>query len=106
MKEQAIVGQILEYCGRASIPAVHVRNTGGIYRDSRGEVKFGRSRYSQKGAPDILLCHRGIAFGFEVKSMEGVKSAEQYEWQTKWEKQGGRYFIVRSLDDFLKCLSA
>ena len=76
----------------------------------------------KKGSPDILVWtsgryYRGIypddfpnlkksirSLALEVKSESGKLSPTQKIWQDKFEKLGGEYYIVRSLEDVLKIL--
>lgn len=39
------------------------------------------------------------AIAFEVKSAKGKQRDSQIAFQKRWEKAGGRYYIVRSIED-------
>ena len=92
---------MLEYLDLRSIPAIHVRNTGAIIRKPDGTMIFGRAKHQQKGAADILTCYKGIAWAFETKAPKKYLRPEQKDWRDKWERHGGKYFMVRSLDEVL-----
>lgn len=70
----------------------------------------GRSNNKQsqklKGMPDImcLLPPHGTLVGLEVKTEDGKPSTEQLEWGRNLESNGGKFFIVRSVEDVLKAL--
>lgn len=68
-------------------------NTGTASR--RGfKIKFG-----DKGSADIIACVSGCFVGFECKTGKGRQSKDQRAWQAKIVEAGGKYFIVRSLDE-------
>jgi len=59
------------------------------------------------GSPDMFLfVSRGIYFGLaiEMKTKEGGQSANQKLWQKDCEKQGYKYVICRSVDEFIKTI--
>ena len=45
---------------------------------------------------------RGIAI--ECKSDIGKQSADQIKWQADFEKLGGEYYVVRSVDEIIKII--
>lgn len=115
IKEQSIVNAIWETLCGLQIPAVHIRNTGTpLHRD--GKIFFGRNKFDQKGAPDIiaLVAQKvpinidgpssvfGVGLAIEVKSATGRVSPEQEDWLLKWRKNGGHVVVARSVDDVLE----
>lgn len=54
------------------------------------------------GVSDMLLMYQSFTFCFELKNKFGVQSVKQKKWQAHIEKQGFKYFLVRSLDEFKK----
>ena len=79
---------------------------GHFYRTSPSRGK-GHHR-SEIGQPDITGCYKGQYWAFEVKARKGVmtrkgvQSEKQMEFEGKIDRAGGRYFIVRSLDEVIK----
>lgn len=75
-----------------------------------------------KGSPDILVWMIGKdiqgnydddcvvvtkylrSIAIETKSDIGIQSKDQIKWQADFEKIGGEYYIVRSLDDLIKII--
>lgn len=55
--------------------------------------------YAKAGVPDIILVEDGKFIGIEVKTKIGQQSTNQEEFQQGLEAAGGRYIIVRSIDD-------
>jgi len=60
----------------------------------------------KKGSPDILVLIKDKVMmtwmktiALEVKSAKGKQSTDQKEWQDKFEKLGGEYYIVRSVEE-------
>lgn len=60
------------------------------------------SRYSRTGIPDIIIVEKGLFVGLEVKRKNSTQSDSQKQFQKDLEKAGGRYYIVRSIDDIQK----
>jgi len=56
-------------------------------------------KYTMPGFPDILILKEGLAISCEVKSEKGVQSANQKEFQKRFELAGGAYFVARSVGD-------
>ena len=97
LKEQDILNQIMDYLSRRNVKHVHIRNTGAIFV-REGKTRFGRPKFHQKGAPDIMGCFNGRAFAIEVKSASGRVSDEQIAWLKGWEDAGGYFVVSRNLE--------
>lgn len=54
----------------------------------------------QPGRSDMVFYYKGQAFMIEFKTLDGVKSKNQKEWQKVIERSGFSYSIVKSLDEF------
>lgn len=58
--------------------------------------------YTPKGLPDIIVVAGGLFFALEVKRDKPNKtyqSKDQKIFQKGIEKHGGRYYVVRSVED-------
>ena len=76
--------------------------TGGFFdrnKGKHGSFRKQASPYAINGTPDIILVHKGIFYGIEVKAEKGIQSTNQVDFQKDLEKHGGKYFIARSIDD-------
>ena len=51
------------------------------------------------GVGDLIMLHRGSFYMFEVKAPGNYQQKNQHEVQAVVEANGGRYFVVRSIDD-------
>lgn len=51
------------------------------------------------GLPDLIICHKGIFIGMEVKTATGVVSAIQHRRLTEIAVAGGVAVVVRSVSD-------
>ena len=51
------------------------------------------------GTNDLVLVHRGMYYGLEVKTAVGVQSKDQILFQKNIIKAGGKYEVVRSVED-------
>ena len=101
-KESDIQNTICEYLeikGRCffrlnNIPAFN-RTVGGGFTMRR------LPKYTPRGLPDIIVVAGGLFFALEVKSKVGKQSPEQKEFEALVKKHGGRYHVVRSLDEVI-----
>jgi Holliday junction resolvase len=57
-----------------------------------------------KGIPDRIAVKNGVVYFIEVKTPKGIQSEYQIEFQKNIEKAGGRYMLVRSLEELIKGL--
>jgi hypothetical protein len=74
------------------------RNNSGASKTERGSFV----RAGMPGSPDIICCIDGNFVGLEVEGPKGELSDAQKELQRNVEKAGGRYHVVRSIDDVQK----
>lgn len=59
-------------------------------------------KYSMRGVPDIIIIKKGQFIGLEVKRPKGKQSDNQIEFQKNCELNGGKYYVVFSIDDVIK----
>ena len=76
----------------------------GAVKTIRKNGSMGFFKTGKKGLPDIVLVLNGYFIGLEVKRPSGVQSEAQKEAQKDIESAGGKYFLVRSIDDVEKVL--
>ena len=57
------------------------------------------------GVSDLIVIYHGAVYFIEVKTQKGKQSDRQKRFQTKVERQGFDYYIVRSVQDVLSILS-
>lgn len=57
------------------------------------------------GIPDMVLIHRGKAYGFELKTPSGKVSPVQEKVHQAWATDGTPVYIVRSLEEFQSIIS-
>ncbi len=78
------------------------------WRQNSGAMPIGEGRsrrfvtFGAVGAPDIFVIKNGAIYGLEVKSAIGRQNDNQKAFQKGFEGAGGKYYIVRSLDDVLR----
>ena len=97
MKESVIQKAILDYLEWFSNQhkIYFFRSAAGMVKTEQGRVfKTGRP-----GTPDISVCYKGMYWGIEVKGPKGRQSATQKKAEAEILAAGGRYELVRSLDD-------
>lgn len=104
--EQSILNSIIQILLLKRVLAVHVRNTGVIIHQD-GKAFFGKSKFDQKGAADLIFAYKGVPVACEVKSPIGRLRPEQVEWLKKWQEppNSGYSFVARSVDDVLNHLT-
>ena len=97
---------------------MYIRNNSGAMPVVDGKNKRRYIRFGDKGSPDFLVWKPSIiiayptvvgvnilrAIALEAKSDIGAQSADQKKWQADFEKLGGEYYVVRSLDDLIKII--
>lgn len=83
----------------------------GIYyvRPQAGGYRGGMNLKCNEGAPDLIICKKqplymavgliGIFVGIELKTSEGKQRPSQKFAQERIEKCGGKYLIIRSIDE-------
>jgi Holliday junction resolvase len=105
-EEQALSNAVMNYLEIKGILHYRVRNTGTIIHKRGGGIAYGRDRHAvtQRGTPDILAWHNGKAYAFELKSSKGRIRQEQEEWLSKFRDEGGKGYVVRSLDEVIQIL--
>lgn len=65
------------------------------------------------GIGDMLIFHRKmigglpifLALSIEFKSDSGVQSEHQKKFQVQWEAWGGKYYIIRTFEDFCQTVN-
>lgn len=86
-------------------------NTYPQYRKLLFAVPNGGARSSQEGkllkktgvvagVSDMILLINAKAYCFELKTVIGVQSKKQKDWEYKVKNQGFNYYLVRNKDDF------
>jgi hypothetical protein len=75
------------------------RNQSGKVRVAGGYMKLGPT-----GAPDIYVLREGTLYGLEIKNAKNEQSRAQAEFEHEFVRQGGRYFVCRSLQDAIDAL--
>lgn len=93
----------------------HSPNEGKLFQKDRDGAKR-KAMGVRAGFPDFILLAPTREYGYlaiELKSPKGRQTEHQKEYQRAVEMSGGRYVIVRSLDDFrdlvldwMKCFKA
>lgn len=52
------------------------------------------------GVSDMILIHKGLAYCFEMKTVVGVQSDKQKDWERIMNEQKTPYYIIRNLTLF------
>lgn len=65
-----------------------------------------RTHNGLKGVPDILSVIKGQLVGWEIKTKTGRQSSDQKLFEKRLIRHGGRYFLIRSIDDVKKFYSS
>ena len=91
--EAAIQSTILEYLTLRRV--FHWRQNSGAFRNAHGDFY----RFGVTGAPDIFCVIKGAIYGLEVKAPKGKLNPHQEEFRDGFAAAGGKYHIVRSLED-------
>ena len=90
---------------RYQYPDLLLWHTNGTAQNRKhGAILVGRG--CMAGVPDLLFFYRGQLHGIELKTEKGRQSPKQKEFQAKFEKEGGQYYIVRSVDNFVSLVQS
>ena len=97
MKESIIQKAILDYLEwyAKSHKVYFFRSAAGMVKTEQGRM----FKTGKPGTPDISVCYKGMYFGLEIKNEKGRQSASQKKAEEEIVAAGGRYELVRSLDD-------
>ena len=57
------------------------------------------------GSPDLMMFYKGKLYAFELKSAKGRQNTAQKEWQKQFEEQGGDYYIIRDVMQFVSVVT-
>lgn len=98
MREQELVRSILQWLSYKRIFAW--RQNSGAFKTERGNFY----RMGINGAPDIFILKDGIIYACECKVGKNKQNENQIQFQKDFEKNGGKYFVARQLDDIIKIL--
>ncbi len=94
---QNSICEYLEIRGRCFF---RVNNIPAFNRQEGGGFTMRRlPKFTPKGLPDIIVVAGGLFFGLEVKSKVGKQSPDQKKFEEWVKKHGGKYFVVRSIED-------
>ena len=108
MKESEIQSQIIDYLQfMENVGILFFQRTNNIpvSQTQNGKRVFRRMAKGQKkGFPDIVVLKNGVSIGLEVKTETGKQSKEQKAMENLMKKNGGKYYIVRSVKDVMDIL--
>ncbi|MBR5835183.1 MAG: VRR-NUC domain-containing protein [Bacteroidales bacterium] len=79
-----------------------VPNGGGRGKADAGKLK---AEGVLSGVSDLILLKRNTEYGglmIEMKTKKGVQADSQKDWQEKISKDGYKYVVCRSLEDFMR----
>lgn len=99
MLEKDIQKSIIEYLGYKK----HFfwrNNSGAMVSEYNGKKRF--MRFGEVGSPDICVIKGGQFIGLEVKNEKGRLSKDQENWGAECILAGGKYYVVRSIDDCVR----
>ena len=95
--ERQIQRGVLDYLELLSRkkPIYYFRSAAGMVRTEQGRI----FKTGKPGTPDICVCYQGVFYGLEIKTKTGRQSELQKNAQKEIEASGGRYHIIRCLED-------
>ena len=98
MKETKLVKQILDFCRMRGL-LFYRTQSGAIKTETGGFMKFGFA-----GCPDLTGCLKGKFIAVECKVGKNTQTPSQVEFQRKVEKEGGEYWLIYNIDEFINKL--
>lgn len=97
MSESDVLRSICDYLAYKKL--FFWRNNNLPVYDSTHKIFRAMPKYSMLGVPDIIIVKDGQFIGLEVKQKGTYQSKHQKEFERKCKEAGGKYFVVRSIDD-------
>jgi hypothetical protein len=101
-KETDIQNAICEYLEIKGRCFFRLNNIPAFNKGAGGKITMRRlPKYTPKGLPDIIVVVGGLFYALEVKKSDPktYQSKEQKEFELSVKKHGGKYFVVRSIED-------
>lgn len=96
--ESALLRQICDYLSIKGL--FHFRiNNGAIFDAKRGVYRRPNSAGAMKGVADIYVLKNGKSYFLELKSNNGKQSDHQVWFQNGVEHNGGKYLVVRDVEE-------
>ena len=97
--ESVIQQEIMLAIQKAWPKAAIIRQNTGASKDATGRLV----RFGVKGAADLRIIINGLAIEIEAKTLKGVQSRDQKQYEKAIRRAGGRYFLCR---DAGSCVNA
>ncbi len=98
-KESGIQSAICDYLAYRNVFFWRQNTAPTISKGKDGWAFRRMPKHSRRGVPDIIVVKQGQFIGLEVKRPGTSQSPEQKAFQADLEAAGGRYCVVRSIDD-------
>lgn len=102
-KESGVQNTICEYLELRGRCFFRLNNIPAFNKIAGGGITMRRlPKYTPKGLPDIIVIAGGLFYALEVKKPAPNKtyqSKDQKIFEANVKKHGGRYYVVRSLED-------
>ena len=92
--ESVIQQEIMLAIQKAWPKAAIIRQNTGASKDKTGRLV----RFGVKGAADLRVIINGLAIEVEAKTLKGVQSDAQKQYEKAIQRAGGRYFVCRDAE--------
>ena len=99
IKEKDIERNILIYLNSLPCTFAWKNHSVGVFDPIKKTFRKPKSKFLINGVADIICLKAGIVFFLEVKSSIGKQTVCQKDFGENISKRGGRYYVVRSIDD-------
>lgn len=98
---------LLALCGTGEVLLERNNNGSGYLMQARDidktprqtGARFGKYGYANPGGADFVGLYKGRGLCVEIKTPRGVQSDDQRQFQQRYERHGGIYRILRSVED-------
>lgn len=107
IKESDIQSAICEYLEMKRRCFFRLNNIPAVY-STGGKMRFRKlPKFTPRGLPDFVVIVAGTFYGLEVKrpktedSPKTYQSKDQKSFQSQVEAHGGKYVVVRSIEDVI-----
>jgi hypothetical protein len=103
MGESDLIKACLDYFALKKILAWR-NNSGAMkytYTRRNGQIRNCFMRFGAVGSPDIIAVIKGQFVGVECKDRYGKQSPAQKEFEANLKKAGGKYFLIRTIEELV-----
>jgi len=99
-KESAVQRSVIQYLRLKKYHFDRINSGATLIKEPGKKPRY--VKFSTPGMADIIACVNGMFYAIEIKSSVGKQNENQKRFQEKVESSGGKYLIIREIEDLQK----